>query len=60
MRVWAPEVEDVALNVDVGDHSLVQMKYPEWFPPSAMRGQQRLLRVDVLDCKPFQLAPGLR
>jgi hypothetical protein len=60
MRVWAPEVEDVALSVDVGDHSLVQMKYPEWFPPSAMRGQQRLLRVDVLDAKPFALAPGLR
>jgi GT2 family glycosyltransferase len=59
MRVWALEVEDVALNVDVGDHSLVQMKYPEWFPPSAMRGQQRLLRVDVLDCKEFRLAPGL-
>ena len=54
-----PEVEDALLTMTPGEHRTVGVHYPSHYPLVGYRGQRRLLRVTLVDCKPWGFAPVL-
>ena len=54
-----PELEAAVLALDRGTEHIVPVHVPLHYPLAYMRGKRRLIRVTLIDCKPFAYAPVL-
>jgi len=54
-----PEIEAAVHEMRVDEERFVSVRFPLWHPISQYRGQRRLIRVTLLDAKPYALAPTL-
>jgi hypothetical protein len=54
-----PELEDAFLTMQRGETRTIGVHYPSHYPVAVYRGQRRLLRVTLIDCKPWGYAPVL-
>lgn len=52
-----PEIEEALAGMRVGTHSLVKVHYPAHYPLPHMRNINRIMRLSLLDAKPFRIAP---
>lgn len=55
----APEIEAAVTEMKVGEERLVEVHFPPWSGVAHYRGQRKLLRVRLLDAKPYSFAPVL-
>jgi hypothetical protein len=55
----APELEEALGSMTVGERRLVEVHFPVYYELAQLRGQRRVFQVDLLDCKPFAIAPVL-
>ena len=53
----APNLEQLLLNLKVGEQVIDEIQFPFWWPE--MAGQKRIVRVNLVDAKPFAFAPVL-
>lgn len=54
-----PQIEEAIAQLGVGDSAMVRVMYPQHFALDWLRGQTRIVRVTLLDTKPFRLAPTI-
>lgn len=54
----ADEIEQAIRTMQRGDAQIVSVLYPPW-SPSPFKGQRRLIRVTLVDYKPYRLPIGL-
>ena len=52
-----PEVEEALHELERGQSRIVPVHFPVSHPIPQFRGQKRLIRVTLVDCKPFAFAP---
>jgi hypothetical protein len=52
-----PELEDALLTMTVGETRTIGLHYPAHYPLAQFRGQRRLLKVTLVDAKPWGYAP---
>ena len=52
-----PEIAEALGAMSAGERRLVQLHFPAHYPYASLRGQQRMIALTLLDCKPFNLAP---
>lgn len=52
-----PELEEAVLDMDRGSERIVPVHVPLHYPLPYMRGKRRLIRVQLLDVKPYGFAP---
>lgn len=55
----APEIEAAVLRMRPGDEQLVDVFFPPWHELPAYRGQRRIIKVKLVDCKPYSMPPVL-
>lgn len=56
----APELEDAVAGLTRGDSRAVRVHFPVTYPLDPYKGQVRLIRVTLLDHKPYGFAPVVR
>lgn len=54
-----PEIEEAATALKRGGRELVHVHFPVHYEMSSLRGQRRIMQVDLLDCKPHRLPPTI-
>lgn len=54
-----PQIEEAIGQLVVGDSAMVRVMYPQHFELAWLRGQTRIMRVTLLDAKPFRIAPTI-
>lgn len=54
-----PELEQVILQLTRGQETIVPVHMPIHYPMPYLRGRRRLIRVQLVDCKPFGYPPIL-
>ena len=54
-----PEVEEALLTVPRGATTIVPVHFPSHYPGPLFRGTRRLVRLTLVDCKPWSMAPVL-
>lgn len=52
-----PQVEEALIGMERGDVRLLRVHFPMSWPVVQLRGDTRLLRISLLDCKPFGFPP---
>lgn len=52
-----PELEERVYELPRGETAIVGVHFPIHHPASYLRGQRRLVRVTMVDCKPYGFAP---
>ena len=52
-----PELEDTVRGLKRGESATVPIHLPQHYPMQAIRGQRRLVKVTLVDCKPFGFPP---
>ena len=52
-----PELDDAILSMPRGTDRIVSVHYPIHHPVVQLRGSKRLIRVTLVDCKPYGFAP---
>jgi FKBP-type peptidyl-prolyl cis-trans isomerase (trigger factor) len=52
-----PEVEEAVYGMDRGTKRIVRATFPLHHPMGQMRGRQRLIEVELVDCKPMCYPP---
>lgn len=55
----APEIESKLLEMKPGEECLLPIQHPAWSSVANYRGQRKIIRLRLLDCKPFSYAPVL-
>ena len=55
----APEIEAKIINMCPGEEALIDVEYPAWCELQPYRGQRKVLRVKLIDVKPYSVAPVL-
>lgn len=55
----APDLERTLLEMQPEEERFERIHFPLWYPLSAYRGQSRILRIRLLDAKPYALPPSL-
>lgn len=55
----APEIEAKVLEMHPGDSAMLDVRFPSWSELQHYRNQHRMLRLTLLDCKPYSAAPTL-
>lgn len=54
-----PQVEEALCGMERGDARLLRVHFPMSWPVDAVRGDTRILRICLQDCKPFGYAPTI-
>jgi hypothetical protein len=54
-----PEIEEAVYDLTVGESRIIPVHFPVHYEVPAYRGQRRLIRVTLNDCKPMSWAPVL-
>ena len=52
-----PEIEEELGGMQVGAHKLLKIHYPSHFSLPQLRNQNKIVRLTLLDAKPFMIAP---
>lgn len=52
-----PQVEEAVYDLKRGQQKIVKVNFPQTCSLPYLRGRQRLIQVDLLDCKPFGYPP---
>jgi hypothetical protein len=52
-----PEIEEAVYGMDRGTKRIVRATFPLHHPMGQMRGRQRLIEVELVDCKPMSYPP---
>jgi len=52
-----PEIEEAVYGLTRRDSMLVKVRFPAHYEVASMRGSTRIMRLTLLDCKPFAYAP---
>jgi hypothetical protein len=55
----APEIEAAVLTMGPGDERLLNVQFPPWYEVEQYQGQRRLLRLRLVDIKPYSYPPVL-
>jgi len=55
----APELEAELMDMEVGSNRIVEVKFPYWHAVPEYRNRSILLKLGLVDCKPFGFAPVL-
>lgn len=54
-----PQLEEHIYGMQVGDSATLKCHFPAWWPADGIRGQDAILRLSLLDAKPFRLPPTI-
>jgi hypothetical protein len=54
-----PEIEEAVATMVRGESAVIPVHFPVSYPVPYFRGRKRLIRVALVDCKPFGFAPVL-
>lgn len=54
-----PEIEEAVLNLPRGQQTTIPVHFPLYWPLPYLRGRRRLIRLTLIDCKPFGYPPNL-
>ena len=58
--LWlSPEIEAALQDMQAGSQRFVEISYPQSWPIEPLRGQRRILAVNLVDVKPYGFAPGV-
>ena len=52
-----PEIEEALGSMEIGGQKLIKLHYPSHFELPQLQLQTRIVRLSLLDCKPFRLPP---
>ena len=52
-----PQIEEAVANLEVGASAVIRIHFPGHYELGWLRGQTRIMRVTLLDCKAFWYAP---
>ena len=55
----APELESAILDMAPGDIRLINMRFPMWHPIEVYRGHEKVIKLMLVDVKPYSYAPVL-
>lgn len=55
----APELEAALTNLKVGEQAMVDVRFMPWSQLTPYRGTSKIIRMHLVDCKPYGAAPVL-